>query len=104
MNISTQPLFRLGSGFWGSVPEPFHHELLGHYAARAQELLAGQQACLSDDDRLQLIVQAALEARALYFVASLNEPTTDDLDRYFDEFVIWSVSGSRTSRKAPHGN
>jgi hypothetical protein len=94
MYISARPHFKLGSlSFWASIPEPTSHELLHHYTTRAQVLLAGCQKCLPDDDRLQLIVQAAMEARALFFVATMTEPTTEDLDVYFDNFVIQSVFG-----------
>lgn len=45
-----------------------------------------------------------MEARALYFVAALKEPTTEDLDRYFDLFVICSVFGIPNFSEAPHEN
>jgi hypothetical protein len=45
-----------------------------------------------------------MEARQLYFVAALQEPATEDLDQYFDEFVIWSVFGSPTATEVPYGN
>jgi hypothetical protein len=93
MYISARPHFQFGSGFWASIPEQAHHELLQRYSARAQELLACYQACLPDYDRLELIVRAGMEARSLYFVASMNEPTTEQLDGYFDDFVMRSVSG-----------
>jgi hypothetical protein len=34
-----------------------------------------------------------MEARALFFNATMTEPTTEDLDVYFDNFVIQSVFG-----------
>lgn len=79
--------------FWASIPEPIRHEVLGRYIFRAQELFAHWHECLPDHDRLQLIVEAAMEARSLYFVATMTEPSTDDLDRYFDQFVILCISG-----------
>jgi len=85
--------FQLGPGVWALTPEPVHHDLLHRYTVRARELLARLQACIPDDDRLLVIVQAAVETRALYFVAALNEPTTADLDECFDQFVIRSASG-----------
>jgi hypothetical protein len=93
MHISGKPYFQLGSGFWASTLEQDHHELLHYFSARAQEILARHQACLPDDDRLELIVRAAVEARFLYFVAAMNEPTTADLDGYFDQFVMQSIAG-----------
>lgn len=91
-------------GFWASTPEPHHYELLRCYSARAQELLACHQACLPDDDRLALIVRAAMEARILYFVAAMNEPTTEDLDGFFDEFVMRSVSGILDFNETTYAN
>jgi hypothetical protein len=93
MPISGKPDFQLGSGFWASTLEQDHHELLRYFSARAQEILAGLPACLPDNDRLELIVRGAVEARFLFFVAALADPTTEDLDEYFDHFVISSVSG-----------
>jgi hypothetical protein len=96
MRVSAPSHFQLGPGIWASIPEPAQHDLLQHYIKRARELLARLQECIPcipDDDRLRVIVKAAVEARALYFVAAMTEPTTDDLDGYFDHFVICSVLG-----------
>jgi hypothetical protein len=93
MHSSAAPHFQLGSGFWAPIPEPIHHDLLHRYATRARELLARHQARIPDDGRLHLIVQAAMEARALYYAATLAEPTTEDLDEFFDHFVICCTSG-----------
>jgi hypothetical protein len=93
MDSSATTYFQLGTGFWASIPQTIDHELLLQYAARAQELLVRHQERIPDDDRLHLIVQAGMEAWALYFVATLAEPSTEDLDRYFDHFVTSSVSG-----------
>ena len=104
MPISAPPQFRLGPGIWASTPEPAHHDLLHHYTMRARELLARLQECIPEDDRLHVIVKAAMEARALYFVAALTEPTTDDLDGYFDHFVICSVVGIPDFNEAQNEN
>jgi hypothetical protein len=45
-----------------------------------------------------------VEARTLIFVAALTEPTTEDLDRYFDRFVICSVLGIPDFNKAQYEN
>ncbi len=92
MHISGKPYFQLGPGFWASTFEQGHLELLHYFSARAQEILACHQTCLPDDDRLELVVRAAVEARFLFFVAALTEPTTEYLDRYFDDFVIRAVA------------
>jgi hypothetical protein len=78
--------------------------LLGQYAARAKDLLSLHTESQLNDGRLQLIVEVAMEARALHFVAALQEPTTEDLDRCFDLFVICSVFGIPNFDEAPHGN
>src|SRR5208282_3663907 len=97
MHSSATTHFQLGTGFWASIPQTIDHELLRHYTARAQELLARHQERIPNEDRLHLIVQAGMEARALYFLATLAEPSTEDLDGYFDHFVISSVSGTPDS-------
>jgi hypothetical protein len=104
MPSSAPPQFRLGPGFWASTPEPAHHDLLHRYTVRAQELLARLQEFVPDDERLLIIVQAAVEARALYFVAALVEPTTADLDEYFDHFVMRSASGIHGFNEAQNEN
>jgi hypothetical protein len=104
MTISTPLNFQLGSGFWTSIPPPSRILVLRHYAARAKELLARLTECQLDDGRLQLIVEAAMEARQLYFVAALQEPTTEDLDRFLDLFVICSLFGIPNFNEAPYEN
>ena len=103
MSISAQPYFQLGSGFWASTLKQDQHELLHQYTMRTHGLLAHNQECTLDDDRLRVIVKAAMEARALYFVSALQEPSTGDLDRYFDLFVICSVYGIPHFNEAPVG-
>ena len=76
MHISASPYFQLGLGFRATTPEHLHRKLLYHYSTRAQDLIIRRQTRLPDHDRLQLIVEAAMEARALYFVAAMNEPST----------------------------
>jgi hypothetical protein len=92
MPSSAPPQFRLGPGIWASTPEPVLHNLLHRYAVRARKLLARFLDCIPDNDRLQLIVGAALEARALFWAAAVQEPSTEDLDQFFDEFVTRSVA------------
>jgi hypothetical protein len=104
MYSSATPSFQLGLGFWDSIPQTFHHRLLRLYAIRAQELLARHQACPPDDDRLELIIRAAMEARFLHFLAAMKEPTTEDLDEFFDYFVIQSVCGILDSNEAGDDN
>jgi hypothetical protein len=104
MTISTPLNFQLGSGFWACIPQQSCSLLLGQYAARAKKLLPRHSESQLNDGRLQLIVEAAMEARQLYFVAALQEPTTGDLDRYFDLFVICSVFGIPNFNEAPYGN
>ena len=104
MTISAQLNFQLSSGFWACIPQQSRSSLLRQYTARAKELLPRHTECQLDDGRLQLIIEAAMEARTLYFVAALNEPATDDLNRYFDLFVICSVFGIPNFNEAPHEN
>jgi hypothetical protein len=43
-----------------------------------------------------------MEARALFFVAALTEPTRQDLDRFFDDFILFSASGISGFDEAAH--
>jgi hypothetical protein len=102
--ISAQLNFQLSPGFWACIPQQSRSLLLGQYAARAKELLPRHSESQLNDGRLQLIVEAAMEARQLYFVAALQKPTTEDLDWFFDCFVICSVFGIPNFNEAPHEN
>lgn len=104
MPNSAAPNFLLGPGIWASIPGPVHHELLNCYTLRARGLLIRLQVCIPDLDRLHLIVEAAMETRLLYFAAALSEPTTDDLDGYFDHFVVCSVLGISDFNEAQYEN
>jgi hypothetical protein len=104
MKSSTLPRFQMGPGFWAYTPQEDRSSHLRRYTARAKELLADCQECLPDDDRLQLIVEAAMEARGLHYLAALLEPSTTELDTYFDHFVLSAVFGSRISFGVPHEN
>lgn len=104
MTISASLNFQLGPGFWTCIPQQSRSSLLRQYVERAKVLLPRHTESQLNDGRLQLIVEAAMEARQLYFVAALQEPATEDLDQYFDEFVIWSVFGSPTATEVPYGN
>jgi hypothetical protein len=93
MDIAALRYLLAGSRFTPDIAEQINDELRLQYAARAQELLlACHLAVPSDYCRLTIIVDAGLEARALYWVAALHQPPTEDLDKYFDEFVIRTVS------------
>lgn len=104
MPNSVPPHFRLGPGIWASISEPAHHDLLIRYTLRARELLAHLQEDIPDIDRLCVIVKAAVEARALLFTAALTEPTAEDLDSYFDEFVTRSAVGIQDLKGARNEN
>jgi hypothetical protein len=104
MTITVPLNFQLGPGFWACIPPQSRRLLCQQYAGRAKDLLSRNQESLPDDGRLQLIVEAAMEARQLCFVAALREPSTEELDCRFDEFVIWSVFGSQTPMEAPYEN
>ncbi len=104
MTISASLNFQLGPGFWACIPQQSRRLLCEQYAGRAKDLLSGKPECLPDDGRLRLIVEAAMEARQLCFVAAVREPSSEELDCRFDEFVIWSVFGSRTPMEETYGN
>jgi hypothetical protein len=60
--ISASLSFQLGSGVWTCIPQQSRSLLLGQYAARAKELLPRHSESQLNDGRLQLIVEAAMEA------------------------------------------
>ena len=104
MKSSTMPHFQLGPGFWACIPQQIHDALVRRYITRAKELLADCQECLPDDDRLKLIVEAAIEAQGLHHVAALLAPTTAELDTYFDHFVLSAVFGAGIVFRVSHEN
>lgn len=60
------------------------------YVAMAIEALAEHDLDIEQSDRLNLTVQLALEARDLFFVSTVYEPSDDELDQFFQSFIMRS--------------
>jgi hypothetical protein len=56
----------------------------------AIEALAEHDLDIEQSDRLNLTVQLALEARDLFFVSTVYEPSDDELDQFFQSFIMRS--------------
>lgn len=61
------------------------------FTERALNIFAEYDLKPPKEDRLNLIVTAALEARSLLFAAALNEPDNFGLEIFFDQFVLQCV-------------
>jgi len=62
------------------------------YWTIANESLSEKGLSLSDDRQLKLIIHAGLEARSIFFAALTHDPTQQDLDLFFMDFVIRCVT------------
>jgi hypothetical protein len=90
MHAPSSSLFRLGHGYWGPISEDLRQELLFSYIGRAKDLIPTDFP-VPEDDRLAIIVQAAMESRMLYFAAAMYEPSAKELDSFFDDFVMRAI-------------
>ena len=102
MNISPVVKFRLGAGYLDPIPLKLRTIIESEAISRAKSLLCQHDLAVPDDVRLRLIVQAALEVRALLFTAALTEPTSEDLECCFEEFVLCAVTSAACVRKEAH--
>ncbi|SRR6266496_722307 len=91
MHNPTQQLFHLGPGYWGFIPAEVRQCVLANYIERAADLIDSLQSGRTDVDRVALVVQTAAEATLLFFTAALHEPSTEELQLFFDDFVFKAV-------------
>jgi hypothetical protein len=70
---------------------PGHCGSLRAFTERALNIFAEYDLKPPKEDRLNLIVTAALEARNLLFAAALNEPDNFELEIFFDQFVLQCI-------------
>ncbi len=61
------------------------------YLRYAIQALSERDQILPEQDRLTLIVDAALSAQALLFAASMHEPDPIELHQFFELFVLSCV-------------
>jgi hypothetical protein len=82
--------FNLGPGIWAELSPDNRIDVLRHHMKRAWRVLADTHLPLPNPDpvhRLELVVMAAAEAEALFFSAAIVEPTSEDLDEFFADFI-----------------
>ena len=74
--------------FWAIVPESERVDLLNHHLQRAFEVAGEYRLPLPGRrERLELAVMLAVEAELLFFHAAVYEPSREDLDRCFADFL-----------------
>jgi hypothetical protein len=61
------------------------------YLKMASECLLEHESPFVDDWQLNRIVQAGLEARTIFFAAALHDPTPQELDLFFMDFILRCV-------------
>jgi|SRR3974390_744694 len=80
--------FRPGSAFWATVPPDQRGELIRHHMQRALRLATDSQLPIPANwKRFELIVQLAVEAETLFFNAAVFEPSSEDRDLFFTDFI-----------------
>jgi hypothetical protein len=84
MHISSTPHLAWGDFLTAGCCESAPTECLH----RAHEIISNENLFEPEQRRLLRIVDAALEVRALYFAAAIDEPTTADLYSCFEEFIV----------------
>ena len=67
-----------------------HESVPYYYVALAIEVLAERDLDIDENDRLDLTVRLALQARDLFYASALYEPSDVELDRFFQEFIVRS--------------
>jgi hypothetical protein len=61
------------------------------YVTMALEALADHGLDIRETDRLLITVRLALESRDRFFASAYYDPTDEDLDEHFADFVVRSV-------------
>lgn len=62
--------------------------LLEDAVARVRRIAEEHDAALPGRNRLQLLAAKAVEAELAFFDAALHEPSKEDLERFFGDFVL----------------
>ncbi len=84
------PVYRLfpASTFWDMVPECQRADLLNFHLKRAFDVVTEYRLPLPNTlVRFELVVILGVEAEYLFFGAAAYEPSSDDLDRFFADFL-----------------
>lgn len=62
------------------------------YKTIAWDSLAERDLSLSDEQQLDLIIQAGLAAQAIFFAALTHDPIQHELELFFIDFVVRCVT------------
>ena len=94
-SASTSMPTSCGPRFWAMIPEGNRSAVLGHHRHRARQIIAEEGFPVpNDQDRLELIVTLAVEAEILFFDAALFEPTQEERDLFFADFLRRALAPS----------
>jgi hypothetical protein len=85
-------IFKLGPGFWNAIPPELISPLTNKFTIQARGALNELDLVEPDAEHLKLIAMAAAESVCLLHDASLN-PTQENLDLHFANFVVHAVTG-----------
>jgi hypothetical protein len=84
------PLYVL-EGSSANIPHSYGSDCSGRYLDLAVSTLAEYDIALPEYEFLESIVRAALAAQHLFFSAALHEPTGNELDLFFEDFVLHCI-------------
>jgi len=92
MSIIPLLRFKLGPGFWNSVPPKLIVPLTDRFITQALCALAERDLIEPDAEHLKIIAMAAAESVCLLHDAALNL-SQENLDHHFSDFVVRAVAG-----------
>ncbi len=76
------------SSFWAMMPECHRADILRDHVERALHVVNEHHLPLPDtQERFVLAVMLAVEAELIFFNACLYEPSSEDFDRFFADFL-----------------
>jgi hypothetical protein len=78
---------KLGLRFWDIVPEEYQGKFFQKFMARVWRVIQQHGLAVPDLLRLQLIVMAAAEAEFLFRATAVDEPSQEDHDLVFTNFI-----------------
>jgi hypothetical protein len=77
-----------------------HSPSVARYLRHAVQILFEQDLAIPDWDQLTLIVRCALDAQALFFAASICDPSRTELYQFFESFVLSCVTLAQETEAA----
>jgi hypothetical protein len=74
-----------------AIPRSYRSDRPGRYLDLAVNTLAEYNIAVPEHQFLETIVRAALAAQHIFFSAALHEPTGNELDLFFEDFVLHCI-------------